>query len=213
MDGTDFPQTSPSWSKARQKWCRSPLIFTKTSSRCYSQRLVLITQIRCFRISPSNTGPNRRHQNRTISWLISMPRSCRRSSTFRSESGNRTYSITAKRMNSGLVSKVLKGGVWSTVDVTQHLSCPKLGLTDGTESGNQTKSITARRMMSRPVLKRRTGSGLLTLLGYESALPAAGKFALTVPYRELCSATNGLPRRACDLYCAGVIRFAEVNAS
>ena len=38
-----------------------------------------------------------------------MPRSCRRSSTLRSESGNRTYSITAKRMVSGLVLKYLNG--------------------------------------------------------------------------------------------------------
>jgi hypothetical protein len=38
-----------------------------------------------------------------------MPRSCRRSSTLRSESGNRTYNITAKRMISGLVLKYLNG--------------------------------------------------------------------------------------------------------
>jgi hypothetical protein len=39
------------------------------------------------RISAANIGPNRFHQNRTVSWLISMPRSWRRSSTLRSESG------------------------------------------------------------------------------------------------------------------------------
>ena len=44
-----------------------------------------------------------------VSWLISMPRSCRRSSTLRSESGKRTYSITAKRIISGLVLKYLNG--------------------------------------------------------------------------------------------------------
>ena len=54
-------------------------------------------------------GPNLFHQNRTVSWLILMPRSCRRSSTLRSESGKRTYSITAKRMISGLVLKYLNG--------------------------------------------------------------------------------------------------------
>ncbi|CUH42703.1 hypothetical protein RUM4293_01592 [Ruegeria atlantica] len=37
-----------------------------------------------------------------------MPRSCNRSSTFRSESGKRMYSITARRMISGLVLKYLK---------------------------------------------------------------------------------------------------------
>ena len=38
------------------------------------------------------------------------PRLCKRSSTLRSESGNQTYSITAKRMISGLVLKYLNGG-------------------------------------------------------------------------------------------------------
>ena len=38
-----------------------------------------------------------------------MPRSCRRSSTLRSESGNRTYNITVRRMISGLVLKYLNG--------------------------------------------------------------------------------------------------------
>ena len=41
--------------------------------------------------------------------LTSTPRSCSRSSTFRSDSGNRTYSITARRMISELVLKYLKG--------------------------------------------------------------------------------------------------------
>ena len=38
------------------------------------------------------------HQNRIISWLTSIPRSWRRSSTGRGDSGKRTYIITAKRM-------------------------------------------------------------------------------------------------------------------
>jgi hypothetical protein len=37
------------------------LIFTKTSSKCHSQRLDFIPSIRRFRISLANTGPNRRH--------------------------------------------------------------------------------------------------------------------------------------------------------
>ena len=45
------------------------------------------------------------HQNRTVSWLTSIPCSYRRSSTFWSESGNRTYNIPAKRMMSELVLK------------------------------------------------------------------------------------------------------------
>ena len=44
-----------------------------------------------------------------VSWLMSMPRSCSRSSTLRSESGKRTYIMTASRMTSGLLWKYLKG--------------------------------------------------------------------------------------------------------
>ena len=55
--------------------------------------------------SAANIGPNRCHQNRTVSWQMSMPRSCRRSPTFRSDSGNRIYIITARRMISGEVLK------------------------------------------------------------------------------------------------------------
>ena len=43
----------------------------------------------------ANIGPNLFHQNRTVSWLISMPRSCRRSSTLRSESG--TIAVTTEK--------------------------------------------------------------------------------------------------------------------
>ena len=48
---------------------------------------ILSTRLR--RISAANIGPNLFHQKRTVSWLISMPRSCSRSSTLRSDSGNR----------------------------------------------------------------------------------------------------------------------------
>ena len=50
------------------------------------------------------------HQNQTFSWLTPTPRSRRRSSTLRSESGNRTYSMTASRVASGLVLKQRNGG-------------------------------------------------------------------------------------------------------
>src|SRR5271165_88058 len=46
---------------------------------------------RFFRISAANIGPNRFHQYRTVSWLMSIPRSDRRSSTLRSDSGYLTY--------------------------------------------------------------------------------------------------------------------------
>ena len=49
------------------------------------------------------TGPF--HQKRTVSWLTSIPRSCRRSSTFLNERGKRTYIIKASRMTSGDVLK------------------------------------------------------------------------------------------------------------
>jgi hypothetical protein len=71
------------------------------SSKCQRHLLDRMPQTRRFRISAANIGPNRFHQNRTVSWLVSMPRSCKRSSTFRNDSGNRMYIITAKRMISG----------------------------------------------------------------------------------------------------------------
>ncbi len=46
-------------------------------------------------------GPNLFHQSLTVSWQMSIPRSCKRFSTFRSESGNFTYIITTKRITSG----------------------------------------------------------------------------------------------------------------
>src|ERR1019366_7287499 len=64
---------------------------------------------RFFRISAANIGPNRFHQNRTVSWLMSIPRSDRRSSTSRSDSGYFTYIITARRIISGELLKYRKG--------------------------------------------------------------------------------------------------------
>jgi len=49
----------------------------------------------------ANIGPNLFHQNRTVSWQMSTPRSDNISPTFRSDSGYRTYSITAMRITSG----------------------------------------------------------------------------------------------------------------
>ena len=69
------------------------------------QWLDRIPETRRFRISAANIGPNLFHQNLTVSWLMSMPRSCRRSSPVRSGSGNRMYIITASRMISGEVLK------------------------------------------------------------------------------------------------------------
>lgn len=59
-----------------------------------------------------NIGPKLFYQKRSVLWLISIPRSWSRSSTLRSESGNRMHIITAKRLTSGLVLKHLKGGTF-----------------------------------------------------------------------------------------------------
>ena len=64
---------------------------------------------RFLRISAANIGPNRFHQNRTVSWLMSIPRSARRSSTLRSDSGYLTYIITTRRMTSGELLKYRNG--------------------------------------------------------------------------------------------------------
>ena len=56
-------------------------------------------------ISAAKIELKRFHQNRIVSWLTSIPRSWRRSSTLRSDSGKRTYIITARRMISGEVLK------------------------------------------------------------------------------------------------------------
>jgi hypothetical protein len=45
------------------------------------------------------------HQNRIVSWLMSIPRSAKRSSTFRSDSGYRTYIMTTRRITSGELLK------------------------------------------------------------------------------------------------------------
>jgi hypothetical protein len=66
-------------------------------------------QPRFFRISAANIGPNRFHHNRTVSWLMSIPRSAKRSSAFRSDSGYRTYIITTRRITSGELLKYRNG--------------------------------------------------------------------------------------------------------
>jgi len=81
-------------------------IFTNISPRYQRHwRQHRIRSTRRFLTSAASLGPNRLHQNLTVSWLISMPCSCSRSSTLRSDSGKRMYIITARRMISGLVLK------------------------------------------------------------------------------------------------------------
>lgn len=78
-------------------------------SGCQRQWLDRIPSTRRFRTSQTNSGPNLRHRNRTISWLMSISGSCSRSSTLRSDNGNRMFIITARRMISGEVLKYRKG--------------------------------------------------------------------------------------------------------
>lgn len=53
---------------------------------------IRLTRLR--RISPANIGPNLFHQCRAVSWKMSMPHSNKRSFTFRSDNGSRTYMRT-----------------------------------------------------------------------------------------------------------------------
>ena len=64
---------------------------------------------RLLRISAANIGPNRFHQNRTVSWQMLIPRSAKRSSTLRSDSGYLTYITTTRRMTSGELLKYRNG--------------------------------------------------------------------------------------------------------
>gem|GEM_PF-3447350 len=87
---------------ARQRYTISLFSFTNISSKCQRQcRKPRIRNTRWRRISPANIGPNLFHQNRTVSWQRSIPRSKRKSSTFRSDNGKRTYIITTRRITSG----------------------------------------------------------------------------------------------------------------
>ena len=87
------------------RWVPSQLPGQAVVRHGHLQQLDRMPSIRRFRISEANIGPNRCHKNRTVSWLISTPRSCSRSSTFLSESGNLTYNMTASWITSRLVRK------------------------------------------------------------------------------------------------------------
>ena len=75
---------------------------TYISSRCHRQWVTpRIRLTRCRRMSLANIGPKRFHQNLTVSWQRSMPRSNSRSSTLRSDKGKRMCIITTRRITSG----------------------------------------------------------------------------------------------------------------
>jgi hypothetical protein len=56
-------------------------------------------------VSLSHCGPLPGGLARRDSWLMSIPRSAKRSSTLRRDSGYRTYIITTRRMTSGQLLK------------------------------------------------------------------------------------------------------------
>lgn len=60
-------------------------------------------------MSPAKSGPNLFHYSRTVSWQMSIPRSNSRSSTFLSDSGNRTYISTTSRITLGEELKYRNG--------------------------------------------------------------------------------------------------------
>ena len=67
----------------------------------------------------ANIGPNRFHQKRMVSWLMSIPRSASRSSTFRSESGYFTYIITTRRITSGELLKYRNGSFMTQITTAE----------------------------------------------------------------------------------------------
>ena len=100
---------SPWRSTARQRQESSPLIFPKTSSRCHAHFEKFCSAARFLRICAANIARNRFHQTQTVSYGISMPRSCSKSPRFRSENGNRICIITARRLGSGAALKYMSG--------------------------------------------------------------------------------------------------------
>ena len=68
---------------------------------------VRMRSTRWRRISAPNIGLNLIHQNRTISWQMSMPRSCSKSSALRKESGQ--HHRQANHFGTGL--EAVDGGV------------------------------------------------------------------------------------------------------
>jgi hypothetical protein len=97
-----------------------PACFHPTSSACQRQRLDRIPETRRLRISAANSGPNLFHQNRTVSWPISMPRSCSRSSTFGRDNGRRMYSSPPGGQFRGWSRSGEMGSVESTRDAKRR---------------------------------------------------------------------------------------------
>jgi hypothetical protein len=70
--------------------------------RLIKRRLAAISGAPAWaRTASSHIEPNRFLQSRTVSWQMPIPRSNNKSSTFPSESGYRTYIMTASRIASG----------------------------------------------------------------------------------------------------------------
>jgi len=65
------------------------------------ERISAISDLGSQRTTEGEAGPNRFHQNRTVTWHRSKPRSNKRSSTFRSDGGTCSYMSTTSRITSG----------------------------------------------------------------------------------------------------------------
>ena len=83
---SDVCRRSPVCVVSLRMGCRA----ARTSSSRRTGVLVGASRNNSGSVSAANIGPNLFHQKRTVSWLISILRSCSRSSTFRSDKGNRT---------------------------------------------------------------------------------------------------------------------------
>jgi hypothetical protein len=71
--------------------------------------MIVVSETRFHRIRATSIGLNPFQQKRTVSWLISILRRYGKSSTLRSESGNRTHISTTRRMTLSEVMKQQKG--------------------------------------------------------------------------------------------------------
>ena len=98
---------------------------------------------RLFRISAANIGPNRFHQNRTVSWLLSIPRSAKRSSTLRSDSGYFTYISTARRIISGSATSLLAAGARYGIPVTGTMAHSFVQAFDSTVKADKHRQFSA----------------------------------------------------------------------
>ncbi len=106
--GTSASGALPSCPMPRRRRSRLPLVFRNPSSGATSIQSMLAIAEHTLRMPVTNIGTDQLHRDQTIAWRTSVPRSCSRSSAFRSEGGKRMHSIIARRMVPRLFPKYLK---------------------------------------------------------------------------------------------------------